>query len=200
MYRYVLAVHIIFMVSWMAGLFYIVRLFIYHTEANEKPEQERKILHSQFQLMESKLWNIITTPAMVLTVLAGITMLYLNLGLLSLGWMHVKLTFVLGLLIYHFRCQVIMKQLRKGEFKLSSTQLRFWNELATIFLVAIVFTVILKSAIDWLYGLIGLIVFAVVVMSAVKIYKYYRLKNVKNSKKYAKSAKNFALERTVSSL
>ncbi|ADY50815.1 Uncharacterized protein family UPF0093 [Pseudopedobacter saltans DSM 12145] len=179
MYRYVLAVHIIFMVSWMAGLFYIVRLFIYHTEANEKPEQERKILHSQFQLMESKLWNIITTPAMVLTVLAGITMLYLNLGLLSLGWMHVKLTFVLGLLIYHFRCQVIMKQLRKGEFKLSSTQLRFWNELATIFLVAIVFTVILKSAIDWLYGLIGLIVFAVVVMSAVKIYKYYRLKKRK---------------------
>jgi len=180
MYRYVLAVHIIFMVSWMAGLFYIVRLFIYHTEANEKPEEERRILHNQFQVMESKLWNIITTPAMVLTVLAGLTMLYLNPGLLSVGWMHVKLTFVLGLLIYHFRCQFIMKQLRLGAFKLSSTQLRFWNELATIFLVAIVFTVILKSAIDWLYGLVGLVIFAVVIMSAVKIYKYYRLKNRKD--------------------
>ncbi len=177
MYRYVLAVHIIFMVSWMAGLFYIVRLFIYHTEANEKPEAERSILHNQFQVMESKLWNIITTPAMVLTVLAGLTMLYLNPGLLSVGWMHVKLIFVLGLLIYHFRCQSIMKQLRLGIFKLSSTQLRFWNELATIFLVAIVFTVILKSAIDWLYGLVGLVIFAVVIMSAVKVYRYYRLKN-----------------------
>lgn len=179
MYRYVLAIHIIFMVSWMAGLFYIVRLFIYHTEANEKSEPERLILQRQFQIMESKLWNIITVPAMALTVLAGITMLYLNPGLLSVGWMHVKLTFVFGLLLYHFRCQSIIKQLKNGVFKMTSTQLRFWNELATIFLVAIVFTVILKSAIDWLYGLIGLVVFAVVIMSAVKIYKYYRLKNRK---------------------
>lgn len=176
MYRYILAIHIIFVVSWMAGLFYIVRLFIYHTEANLKPDLERNILQKQFEVMESKLWNIITTPAMVLSVSAGVSMLYLNPGLLQTDWMWVKLFFVFGLLVYHFICQNIIKQLKNGRYTMSSTQLRLWNELATIFLVAIVFTVILKSAIDWIYGLLGLVVFAIVIMSAVKIYKNYRNK------------------------
>ncbi|WP_423149113.1 protoporphyrinogen oxidase HemJ [Rubrolithibacter danxiaensis] len=175
-YLYIKSIHIIFVVSWMAGLFYIVRLFIYHTEANERPPEEKKVLQKQFEVMEAKLWNIITTPAMVLTVLAGACMLCLNPSLLSTNWMLVKLTFVAGLLVYHFTCQRIIKQLKKGIFSWSSTQLRLWNELATIFLVAIVFTVILKSAIDWLYGLLGLLLFAVIIMSAVKIYKYYRMK------------------------
>jgi len=161
----------------MAGLFYIVRLFIYHTEANEKSEPEKSILQNQFQLMESKLWNIITTPAMLLSVGAGLTMLYLNPSLLETDWMWVKLAFVAGLLIYHIICGNIIGQLKRCKFWMSSTQLRFWNELATIFLVAIVFTVILKSAIDWIYGLLGLIVFALIIMIAVKLYKKSRLKN-----------------------
>ncbi len=173
-YLYLKSLHLIFVVSWMAGLFYIVRLFIYHTEANERPEAERHILQRQFELMESKLWNIITTPAMLLAVLAGLGMIYLNPALLEMDWMLVKLGFVLGLLVYHFLCQRLMNQLKRGVFSFSSTQLRIWNELATIFLVAIVFTVVLKSAIDWIYGLIGLILFSILIMSAVKIYKYYR--------------------------
>ena len=162
----------------MAGLFYIVRLFIYHTEANERPEQERLVLHRQFEEMEAKLWNIITTPAMVLTILSGLYMI-IDSKLYLQPWMQVKLAFVFGLLTYHFKCQQIIKQLREGIFKWTSTQLRFWNELATIFLVAIVFTVILKSTIDWFYGLAGLILFAIIIMSAVKIYKYYRMKGKK---------------------
>jgi putative membrane protein len=177
-YQYFLAIHIIFVVSWMAGLFYVVRLFIYHTEANDKPELEKNILQKEFTKIESRLWNIITTPAMVLTILAGAMMLFLNPGLLKASWMHVKLGFIVLLVVYHFICQHLMKQLRSGIFKLSSTQLRFWNEVATILLVAIVFTVILKSAIDWLYGLVGLIVFSAVIMTAVKIYKYYRNKTL----------------------
>ncbi|MEY5068859.1 MAG: protoporphyrinogen oxidase HemJ [Bacteroidota bacterium] len=173
-YLYFKSLHLIFVVSWMAGLFYIVRLFIYHTEANERPEAERHILQRQFELMESKLWNIITNPAMLLAVLAGLGMIYLNPALLEMDWMLVKLGFVLGLLVYHFLCQRMMNQLKRGVFSFSSTQLRIWNELATIFLVAIVFTVVLKSAIDWIYGLIGLILFSILIMSAVKIYKYYR--------------------------
>lgn len=173
-YLYLKSLHIIFVVSWMAGLFYIVRLFIYHTEANERPAAERVVLQKQFELMESKLWNIITTPAMLLAVGAGLGMLYLNPYLLETDWMLVKLAFVAGLLVYHFICQRIIKQLKNGVFKWSSTQLRIWNEVATIFLVAIVFTVVLKSAIDWIYGLIGLILFSIIIMSAVKIYKYYR--------------------------
>jgi len=89
-YLYAKAVHIIFVVCWMAGLFYIVRLFIYHTEAKLKSAEEYGILHKQFILMESKLWWIITTPAMYLTILAALVMLYINPGLLTMGWMHVK--------------------------------------------------------------------------------------------------------------
>ncbi len=173
-YLYLKSLHIIFVVSWMAGLFYIVRLFIYHTEANEKPEPEKAILKKQFEVMEAKLWNIITTPAMILAVVAGIGMIYINPGLLKADWMLVKLAFVVGLLLYHFKCRHIIKQLKQGQATWTSTQLRFWNELATVFLVAITFTVVLKSATNWIYGLVGLILFSIIIMSAVKIYKYYR--------------------------
>ena len=176
-YRYFTAVHIIFVVSWMAGLFYGVRLFIYHTEANDRPELEKNILQREFEKIEARLWNIITIPAMVFTVLAGALMIYAHPFLLDEDWMQVKLGFVVLLLIYHFICQHIMKQLRKGIFKFSSNQLRLWNEVATILLVAIVFTVILKNAVDWVYGLLGLVAFAVIIMTAVKIYKRYRERN-----------------------
>lgn len=178
-YKYFLAVHIIFVVSWMAGLFYSVRLFIYHTEANDRPELEKNILQKEFEKIEGRLWNIIAIPAMMFTVCAGLLMIYTRSYLLDQSWMQVKFGFVLLLLIYHFICQNLMKQLKKGIFKFSSNQLRLWNEVATILLVAIVFTVILKSAVDWVYGLIGLIIFSAIIMSAVKIYKRYREKNSK---------------------
>jgi putative membrane protein len=176
-YFYVLAIHIIFVVSWMAGLFYSVRLFIYHTEANDRPENERVILQKEYEKIERKLWNIIATPAMVLTLVAGITMIFINPVLLKAPWLHVKLAFVGGLVVYHFICQRIMNQLGRGVFKLSSFKLRLWNEVATIFLVAIVFTVVLKSAVDWAYGLLGLVAFSMVIMFAVKWYKGYRNKH-----------------------
>jgi len=176
MYLYLKAIHVIFVVSWMAGLFYVVRLFIYHTEARERPEAEQKILFPQFEMMERKLYQIITTPAMVLTLLAGIAMVYLNPDLLKESWLQVKLGFVVGLIIYHFICQHLMQQMRQGIFKFTSTQLRIWNEVATILLFAIVFLAVLKNAVSWIYGVIGLLVFSMIIMSAVKIYKYYRLK------------------------
>lgn len=160
----------------MAGLFYIVRIFIYHIEAREREEDVQKILFPQFALMAGRLWNIITVPAMILTVLAGIAMLYLNPYLFQADWMLVKLGFVVGLLIYHFVCQHVMIQLRNGIFSWTSTQLRIWNEVATILLVAIVFVVVLKNALNWIYGIIGLFLFIFIIMMGIKIYKYYRLK------------------------
>ncbi|WP_202616848.1 CopD family protein [Arcticibacter tournemirensis] len=176
MYLYIKAIHIIFVVCWMAGLFYIVRIFIYHIEAREREEDVQKILFPQFALMAGRLWNIITVPAMILTVLAGIAMLYLNPYLFQADWMLVKLGFVVGLLIYHFVCQHVMIQLRNGIFSWTSTQLRIWNEVATILLVAIVFVVVLKNALNWIYGIIGLFLFIFIIMMGIKIYKYYRLK------------------------
>jgi len=176
-YPYFLAVHIVFVISWMAGLFYILSLFIYHTEANDKVEPEKSILLNQFVKMETTLWKIICAPAMVISVLAGASMLTLNPFLFQMDWMLVKLGFVAGLLIYHFICQNIAKQLKNGQFKLSSFQLRLWRELATIFMIAIVFVVILKNAVNWIYGLIGIMGVAMAIMIAVKLYKKYRLKN-----------------------
>ncbi|MCZ4242454.1 CopD family protein [Pedobacter punctiformis] len=175
-YHYIIAVHVVFVISWMAGLFYILSLFIYHTEANDKPEPEKSILRNQFVKMEATLWKIIATPAMIISVLAGVTMLTLNTGLLQTDWMLVKLGFVIGLLIYHFICQNIVKQLKNDRCKLTSFQLRLWRELATIFMISIVFIVIVKSAINWIYGLIGIMGIAMVIMIAVKLYKNYRLK------------------------
>lgn len=176
-YFYIKSIHIIFVVSWMAGLFYLVRLFIYHTEAQDKPETERKILSAQFEIMERKLMNIITTPAMILTLLAGVGMVWINPYLLQQNWLMVKLCFVLGLVIYHFICQGKMQQMRRGIYTWTSTQLRVWNEVATILLFAIVFLAVLKDAISWVYGLIGLVAFAVIIMMAVKLYKRYRMRN-----------------------
>ena len=129
------ALHIIFVVSWFAGLFYIVRLFIYHTEAQERDEQAKKILSDQFEIMEKRLWWIITTPAMILTIVFGVWMLLLIPAYLMTGWMHAKLGFVLLLLVYHFVCQKIMFDLKKGKFNWRSNGLRLWNEVATLALV-----------------------------------------------------------------
>ena len=176
MYQYILAIHIIFVVCWMAGLFYMVRLFIYHTEAQQKPEPDRTILSNQFEIMEKKLWWIITVPSMLFVLAAGTTMLILVPGWLQQPWMHIKLAFVAGLVVYHFICQQKMKQMAKDIYKWTSTQLRIWNEVATIFLFAIVFLAVLKDSLNWIFGVIGVILFSMILMSAVKIYKYFRMK------------------------
>jgi len=176
-YKYVLAVHIIFVVCWMAGLFYIVRLFIYHTEAQEKPEAERKILSAQFEIMERRLWNVITIPSMYIVIAAGITMLCMVPGWLQDGWLHVKLTFVVLLITYHFICQNKIKQMRNGIFKWTSTQLRLWNELATLLLFVIVICAVVKDQVNWPYTIIGLVLLVFLLMAGVKIYKYFRTKN-----------------------
>lgn len=172
-YAIVKSLHIIFMVSWFAGLFYIVRLFIYHTEAQLKPHEERKILSEQFIIMEKKLWWIITTPAMILTVVFGLTMLlYPGHGyLIHQPWMHVKLGFVVMLLVYHFVCQKILFNLKNNRFKWSSKGLRIWNELATLALVAIVFLAITKGSMNWWKATLGFFLVAISLMLLIKLYK-----------------------------
>lgn len=170
------SLHIIFVVTWFAGLFYIVRLFIYQTEAQNKPEVERDVLTRQFQLMSRRLWYGITWPSAVLTLIFGTSVLLQRPFFLQQPWMHIKLTFVIILFVYHFLNHRIFVQLQKGQYAYTSTKLRIWNEIATIFLFAIVFLVIFKTATDWLYGVLGLVAFAVVLMLAIRIYKKQREK------------------------
>ena len=178
-YQAIKALHIIFVVSWFAGLFYMVRLFIYHVETKDKPAHEAKILTDQFKIMQHKLWWIITTPAMVLTVFFGVWMLILKPIFLEFGWMHIKLTFIVLLLVYHFICQRTMNQLKRDEIKWSSTQLRLWNELATLFLVAVVFLVEMQTTMSWIGGIAGFFGVGISLMIAVKLYKNYRNKKKK---------------------
>src|SRR6267154_4902226 len=126
MYSYLKALHIVFIVTWFSGLFYIVRLFIYNTEANERPEPERKLLQQQFNLMIKRLWLGITWPSAILTLMLGPTVLYMY-GHID-TWMWIKLAFVLGLYLYHFSLQRIYNEQQKGIFRFTSDKLRIWNE------------------------------------------------------------------------
>jgi putative membrane protein len=179
MYNYVKALHVIFIVTWFSGMFYIVRLFIYNTEAGEKNEIEKNILRSQFSVMIRRLWLGITWPSAILTSILGTWMIYL-LGSIP-QWLWLKLLFVLGLYGYHFSLQYIYRQQMKGRFNYSSQQLRVWNEVATIFLVAIVMLVVVKQSISIVWGLVGIILLTIILLSAIKIYKYLRIKKENKS-------------------
>lgn len=169
---YVKALHIIFVVTWFAGLFYIVRLFIYYAEAGEKPEPEKSILQKQLSMMQKRLWYGITWPSAVLTLIFGGTMLYLYGSIPD--WLVWKLCFVVGLYVYHFLCHRLFRQQQQGILKYNSTQLRIWNEVATLFLISIVFLVVLKSSLSMLWGILGLLLFSAVLMLAIRIYKRVR--------------------------
>ncbi|WP_421875898.1 CopD family protein [Marinoscillum sp.] len=175
-YLNVKALHIIFVVTWFAGLFYIVRLFIYQTEALEKEEPERSILSAQLGIMSKRLWYAITWPSAVLTMIFGPWLLVIQSSWLKMPFMHIKLTFVLLLMVYHIICHWLFKKLQKGETKWTSNQLRMWNEVATLILVAVVFLIVLKNSLSWIWGTIGIFAFAIILMLSIKIYKRLREK------------------------
>ncbi len=177
MYFYIKALHIIFIVTWFSGMFYIVRLFIYNTEANEKPEPEKSVLQKQFNIMIRRLWFGITWPSAILTLIFGPWMWYLW-GHLD-DWLAIKLCFVVGLYAYHFTLHAIYKQQSNGVFRFTSGQLRIWNEIATIFLVAIVMLAVVKQGMSFIWGLAGLLLFVALLMSAIKIYKLIRKSSLK---------------------
>jgi Predicted membrane protein len=180
-YWYIKALHIIFVVTWFSGLFYIVRLFIYATEANDKSEPERTILIKQFQIMMKRLWYGITWPSAILTLLLGVFTLFNGHWDRVLfdeagRWLLIKLIFVILLYGYHFFIHRLFKQEQRMIFRVSSQKLRIWNEVATIFLVAIVMLATVKQSLSFVWGLVGLIAFVILLMSAIKIYKLLRNK------------------------
>lgn len=171
---YIKALHIIFVVTWFAGLFYIVRLFIYQTEALEKPEPDRSILHKQLSLMANRLWYIIAWPSAVLTLFFGSWMVISLPAMLELPFMQIKLGFVLCLYVYHLYCHKLYKELQKGVARFNSTQLRIFNEAATLILISVVFIIVLKNELNWIKGTLGFILVTVALMIAIRIYKKIR--------------------------
>ena len=175
-FLYIKALHIIFVVTWFAGLFYIVRLFIYHTEAEKKEEPAKSILKHQYKLMEKRLWYIITWPSAILASFFAFWMLYKNPVYLQMSWMHLKLSFVIVLYCYHGICHKIFKELQNNIIKHSSLRLRIWNEGATIILFAIVFLVVLQNTFSWIWGTVGILIIALIMMIGIKLYKKIRSK------------------------
>ena len=176
-YNYIKSLHLIFVITWFAGLFYIPRLFIYHIEAAQKPSPEKEILTQQLKLMTKRLWYIITWPSAVLAVLFAIWLLILMPTWLSQPWMHVKLVFVLLLILYQLKTHQIFRQLQRDEIKYTSRFMRIWNEGATLILFAIVFLAIMKSTFNWIFGVIGIVVLGILLILGIKLYKRIRDKN-----------------------
>lgn len=176
-YNYIKSLHLIFVVTWFAGLFYIPRLFVYQIEAFHKPSPEKEILGKQLKLMAKRLWFIITWPSAVLATLFAVWLLILVPSWLQQDWMHVKLAFVVLLFIYHIKTHFYYKQLQNDVVKVSSNFMRLWNEGATFILFAVVFLVILKNAINWIFGVVGIFILGVLLMLGFKIYKRIRERN-----------------------
>ena len=174
-YLYVKALHIIFVTTWFAGLFYVVRLFIYHTESLSKSDPDKTILSDQFILMSSRLWYIIAWPSAIITIILGVILLYLNPTWLKEYFIHVKLAFVFVLLIYHLICHRIYKKLKQKHIVYTPMQLRMFNEIATLLLIIIVFIIVLKNDMNWIWVTVSLIVFTVFLMLVVRIYKKLRI-------------------------
>ena len=161
-YLWFKTLHIVGVVVWFAGLFYLVRLFIYHVEAEELEPDLSLAFKNQYGLMEKRLANIITTPGMIVAVSMAIGLLVAQPTWLQQGWMHAKLAFVAALLVYHWFCYRLMGQLQAGRCQWSGKQLRALNELPTLLLVIVVMLVVFKSqfptsAATWF--IVGLVVF-----------------------------------------
>ncbi|MBT8276848.1 MAG: CopD family protein [Bacteroidia bacterium] len=175
-YNYIKSLHLIFVITWFAGLFYIVRLFVYQIEAYHKTSPEKEIIGDQLKIMVRRLWYIITWPSMILATGFAIWLVVLRSFYLTDAWMQVKLGFVVLLIIYHIKCHMIYIDLQRDKVKYSSNFMRIFNEGATLILFAVVFLVILKNAINWIYGTLGIILFAILIMLGFKLYKRIREK------------------------
>lgn len=179
MILYLKTFHIVGFVAWFAGLFYLVRMFVYSAESMEKQEPERTILSKQFILMEWRVYKIICNPAMVLTWACGLGMLFLygTEWLAANPWMHIKLTLLVLMTGYHHFCKRVIKKIEKGETTFNSFQFRLLNELPTLFLISIVLLAVLKNSLNFLYAFLGVLLFGFLLFIFAKMYKKHREKN-----------------------
>ncbi len=176
-YLWFKAFHIVGVVVWFAGLFYLVRLYVYHVEANERPEPARTILQEQYQIMEKRLYNLITTPGMVVTVVMAIAMLITAPELLKDIWLQVKMSLVVLLVGYHFYCGRLMKQLAAGTCAWGGQQMRGLNEVPTVFLVMIVLLAVFKNSLPTSATAWGMLALIVAMAATIQLYAKKRRQN-----------------------
>ena len=176
-YLYIKAFHLIFVITYFAGLFYMPRLMVYLVEASDRPQAESDIIIPQLQLMMRRLWQIITVPSAILGLIFGFCMLWINPFLLGKSWMLIKLVFVGLLFLYHIKTYHFYKAFLQRNCQLSARFFRIWNEGATLILFAVIFLAILKDSIHWIFGLLGLFGLAFLLLLGIRLYKRKRNKN-----------------------
>ncbi|MBD1843876.1 protoporphyrinogen oxidase HemJ [Cyanobacteria bacterium FACHB-63] len=160
-YQWFKAFHIVGIVCWFAGLFYLPRLFVYHAEANEQPEPARSILKNQYQIMEKRLYRIIMTPALLLTITMAIGLVYTEPDVLKQPWLQIKLGCVALLIVYDHLCLRIMKRLAADTCKMTGQQFRWFNEFPTVLFVIVVMLAVFKNDIPTgatAWGIFGMVV------------------------------------------
>ncbi len=177
-YLLIKSLHIISIVAWFAGLFYLVRLFVYHTEANDKDALEKEVLQKQYHIMQYRLYKIICNPAMMLTWIFGLVLIHFNgwEWYKANIWLHFKIGLVILLTIYHVYCKKIIFKLKEGNLVMSSFKFRLFNEIPTLFLVAIVLLAVFKNLLNFGYTFAGILVLAILLFLIAKAYKKQRTK------------------------
>jgi protoporphyrinogen IX oxidase len=175
-YQWFKSFHIVGFTVWFAGLFYLVRLFIYHVEANDKPEPARSILKEQYQIMEQRLYSIITTPGMLVTIAMAVGIISTEPEIIHERWLHIKISLVVLLIGYHFYCKSLMQKLKL-------------NELPTLFLVAIVLLAIFKNTLPT--DITSYLIVGLVIVMAATIQLYARKRRL-DAQKLAQSQVNTA--------
>jgi len=170
------SIHVVGFVAWFAGLFYLVRMFVYHVEAEQRPEGERDAFKKQFNLMEWRVYKIICNPAMMITWTAGIIViaLYGWEWFTLAGWLHVKLVLLVLLTVYQLWMKRIIVQLENDNLQYSSFQFRLLNEVPTVLLLSITLLAIYQNTLNFLYAFGGVLVFGVLLYFGAKAYKRHR--------------------------
>lgn len=171
-FYYIKAIHIVFVVTWFAELFYLPRLLVYAAEAQQLDNAAaREVLLQQYAVMKKRLLLGIGWPSAIITLAMGSRLLMLYP---LTGWLQLKLVFVTLVFLYQFSLHYLVRQQAKSIFRYNGQQLRIWNEVPTILLVAIVFLVVLKNVLDFWWGLLGLAILIVLLLTAIRLYKRVR--------------------------
>lgn len=177
LHLYLKSLHIVGFVSWFAGLFYLVRMFVYHAEADQKPTHLKEDWKSEFVKMQWRAYKIICNPAMMITWTCGILMLINTPGFLQQGWIHIKLMLLVMLTGYHIWCKKRIQKLENNDSTITSFQYRLLNELPTLFLVAIVLLAVVKDLLNFVYMFLGVLAFGILLFVFARAYKKRREQN-----------------------
>jgi len=174
LHLYLKSLHIIGFVAWFAGLFYLVRMFVYHSEAADKPEALRDDWKKQYTAMQWRVYKIICNPAMMITWIFGILMLLNTPAFLEEGWLQTKLVLLVLLTAYHLYCKGIIRKQEADKSTFTSFQFRLLNELPTLFLVAIVLLAVVKDMLNFVLLFLGILAFGFTLFVSAKAYKKFR--------------------------